>query len=99
MLLDARHASHNIPGKCLSYLQAGLPIFARVNPGNDLLAMAQDLGIGSASSSSSMLDLAKALESLVSRLEAGVQYKSQTQALAKERFAPHKAIMQITAHI
>ena len=99
VLLDARHASHNIPGKCLSYLQAGLPIFARVNPGNDLLGMAQDLEIGSASSSSSMLDLAKALQGLVSRLEAGVQYKSQTQALAKERFAPQRAIMQITAHI
>jgi len=28
-----------------------------------------------------------------------VQYKSQTQALTKERFAPQLAIMQITAHL
>ena len=34
--LDLRHKSHNIPGKFLSYLQAGLPVLAKINPGTDL---------------------------------------------------------------
>jgi len=34
--LDPKHKSHNIPGKFLSYLQAGLPVLARVNSNTDL---------------------------------------------------------------
>ena len=34
--LDLRHKSHNIPGKFLTYLKAGLPVLAKINPGTDL---------------------------------------------------------------
>ena len=34
--LDPKHKSHNIPGKFLSYIQAGLPVLARINPNTDL---------------------------------------------------------------
>ena len=34
--LDVKHKSHNIPGKFLSYIQAGLPVLARINPNTDL---------------------------------------------------------------
>jgi len=34
--LDPRHTTHNIPGKFLTYLRAGLPVLARINMGNDL---------------------------------------------------------------
>ena len=37
--LDPRHKTHNIPGKFLSYMQAGLPVLASINPGNDLEEM------------------------------------------------------------
>lgn len=37
--LDSRHKTHNIPGKFLSYMQAGLPVLASINPGNDLEEM------------------------------------------------------------
>ncbi len=37
--LDTRHKTHNIPGKFLSYMQAGLPVLASINPGNDLEKM------------------------------------------------------------
>ena len=44
--LDPRHKSHNIPGKFLTYMQAGMPVLARINPGNDLeqLINAERLG-------------------------------------------------------
>lgn len=34
--LHARHQTHNVPGKLLSYLYWGLPVLASVNRGNDL---------------------------------------------------------------
>ena len=36
ILLDLSLKTHNIPGKFLSYLHAGLPVFASINQGNDL---------------------------------------------------------------
>jgi hypothetical protein len=39
--LDARHKTHNIPGKFISYLEAGLPVAACVNSGNDLIDIIQ----------------------------------------------------------
>ncbi len=44
--LDARHKTHNVPGKFLSYLQSGLPVMAIINEGNDLVAMIQDHRVG-----------------------------------------------------
>ncbi len=45
--LDPRHKSHNIPGKFLSYLAAGLPILARINRGSDLehIINSEELGL------------------------------------------------------
>ena len=39
MALDPRHKTHNIPGKFLTYMQAGLPVLASINPGNDLMQL------------------------------------------------------------
>ena len=44
--LDARLTSHNFPGKLLSYLYWGIPVLASVNPGNDLVALLEEVGAG-----------------------------------------------------
>ena len=44
--LDKRLTTHNIPGKLLAYLEAGLPVVASVNPGNDLITMLHESGAG-----------------------------------------------------
>jgi glycosyltransferase involved in cell wall biosynthesis len=44
--LDRRLTSHNIPGKLLSYLQAGIPVVASVNPGNDIKEIVEQAGAG-----------------------------------------------------
>jgi glycosyltransferase involved in cell wall biosynthesis len=44
--LDPRHTTHNIPGKLLTYLHAGLPVLARINAGNDLEGLIAREGIG-----------------------------------------------------
>ena len=44
--LDRRLKTQNIPGKLLSYLAAGRPVLASVNPGNDLRSLIEDAGAG-----------------------------------------------------
>lgn len=44
--LHPAHGTHNIPGKLLTYLHAGLPVLARVNPNNDLVALLGEEGVG-----------------------------------------------------
>src|SRR5687767_5994090 len=46
LALDPRHTTHNIPGKFLTYLQAGLPVLARINPHNDIEKLIQDERVG-----------------------------------------------------
>jgi glycosyltransferase involved in cell wall biosynthesis len=44
--LDMRHQTHNIPGKFLSYLRAGLPIIASVDSKSDLSEMIRSQKVG-----------------------------------------------------
>jgi len=44
--LHPAHGTHNIPGKLLTYLHAGLPVLARVNPNNDLVALVEGEEVG-----------------------------------------------------
>lgn len=46
VFLDRRHQTHNIPGKFVTYLQSGLPVLAWVNPGNDLVDLISNNGVG-----------------------------------------------------
>jgi len=46
VFLDPNHKSHNIPGKFISYLEAGLPVAALVNKHNDLIANVRNFGLG-----------------------------------------------------
>ena len=47
--LDRGLTTHNVPGKFMSYLQAGLPVLASVNPGNDLEDLIVKYNVGKAS--------------------------------------------------
>lgn len=44
--LNRKHKIHNIPGKFLSYISAGLPVLACVNNGNDIIDIIKEYGIG-----------------------------------------------------
>jgi glycosyltransferase involved in cell wall biosynthesis len=63
--LDPRHKTHNLPGKFLTYMRAGLPVLASINPGNDLARLIEDEMVGRASVDQTGADLPKlALEML-----------------------------------
>lgn len=93
--LDGRHKTHNIPGKFLSYLQAGLPVLASVNAGNDLVAEIEGNSVGLASVDPDGRDLAPLAVTLADHAWSGRDVKEQCRALSRERFSVEAAVSQI----
>jgi glycosyltransferase involved in cell wall biosynthesis len=96
--LDPRHKSHNIPGKFLSYMQAGLPVLACVNTGNDLIELisAHNVGVVIDDDADDHLDQA-ALEVLLLAQEA--ETGSRCRDLAMNMFSSSRAVNQIVSSL
>lgn len=60
--LDPLHKTHNIPGKFLTYLRSGLPVFGVVNSNNDLNTIVKKNRLGNLVNDLNVEDLQKALE-------------------------------------
>jgi glycosyltransferase involved in cell wall biosynthesis len=95
--LDPRHRTHNIPGKFLSYVQAGLPVLATVNPGNDLVDIIEQEGIGRACTDSSLDRLAFQALALLEDRARDPGYAARCRSLYVRRFTPRVAAEQIVA--
>lgn len=95
--LDPRHKSHNIPGKFLSYMQAGLPVLASINPGNDLEAMIENKRVGAVCVDNSPDSLAALAAVLTSRLERDADINERCRQLAHEMFSAETAALNVTA--
>ena len=93
--LDPRHKSHNIPGKFLSYMQAGLPVFACVNEGNDLVALIEKWQVGAVTDG--FEDTALDAEALKVMLATNNEpaMSERCKKLAQEIFASESAARQI----
>ena len=92
--LDERHKTHNIPGKFLSYMTAGLPVLALVNPGNDLLALISEERVGVVTSEFKLDSISHELEALLNNLPE-VDFESNCKGLAKRLYSPDSAVSQI----
>ena len=93
--LDPRHKTHNIPGKFLSYMQAGLPVLANINKGNDLVKIIDDERVGKAVIDNSVDSLElKALE-LLSNIQTDFGLSQRCRSFAKRFFSPEVAVKQI----
>ena len=101
--LDPRHKTHNIPGKFLSYMQAGLPVLASINPGNDLEGMILREGVGRVCTDQSVEGLRRLVLELVDEVAAGSQVAGKAtvaercKALSAKLFSPEAAVRQIVA--
>ena len=101
--LDPRHKTHNIPGKFLSYMQAGLPVLASINPGNDLEGMILREGVGRVCTDQSVETLQRlALElvdetAAVSGTDGNADVAERCKALSAKLFSPEAAVRQIVA--
>jgi glycosyltransferase involved in cell wall biosynthesis len=97
--LDGRHKTHNIPGKFLSYMQAGLPVLASVNAGNDLVAEIDGNSVGLVSVDPDGMDLVPLAIRLADHNWSGACVKERCQTLSQKRFSVEAAVCQIASAI
>lgn len=101
--LDPRHKTHNIPGKFLSYMQAGLPVLGSINSGNDLEVIILREGVGRVCVDHSVESLQRLALELVDEVAAGsmstgrVAVAERCKALSAKLFSPEAAVRQIVA--
>jgi glycosyltransferase involved in cell wall biosynthesis len=96
LALDPRHKSHNIPGKFLSYMHAGMPVLASVNAGNDLVELIEQQGVGAVSTEHSAQALALLAKEMVQQLQADPNYyRPACVALAQRQFSADAAAKQV----
>ena len=94
--LDARHKTHNIPGKFLSYLQSGLPVLAIVNHGNDLQLMIEKYQVGRVTTDRSKENLQILVNSLLDDMALqDADMMSRCKNLAAQLFSSRAAAEQI----
>ena len=93
--LDPRHKTHNIPGKFLSYIKAGLPVLASVNPGNDLIDLIRDYDVGCVCTEGSTELMLESALLLLDRLDQGEGYTARCSSMAGKLFSSDIAIDQI----
>jgi glycosyltransferase involved in cell wall biosynthesis len=97
LALDARHRSHNIPGKFVAYAQAGLPVLARVNPNNDLVGLIERNGVGRVVPHDDLTELASAAIEMADDPALRTAMSRQGRLLAAKLFSPTTAVKQIVA--
>jgi glycosyltransferase involved in cell wall biosynthesis len=96
--LDLRHRTHNIPGKFLTYMQAGLPVLASVNPGNDLIDLIAHERVGETSTAADGHDLPeKARALLTCDRSARSRITERCRILSERLFSSEIAVKQIVA--
>jgi glycosyltransferase involved in cell wall biosynthesis len=99
ILLDPRLKTHNIPGKLISYMQAGLPVLARINPGNDLYDLIAENEIGQVHIGGEVepfLDIAQVM------IKNDLQWKvmsANCQAKVTQLFSSSTACKQISSRL
>ncbi len=95
LALDPRHTSHNIPGKFLTYMQAGLPVLARINPGNDLETLIVQEGVGRVCTGGDAAVLQQLAEQLLAESISRDQASCRAQNLWRERFSSPAAVARV----
>jgi len=95
--LDPRHKTHNIPGKFLSYIQAGLPVLASINPGNDLVELITTEQVGRVCTDTSAESMAANALELIKLIDTDSGVKDRCHRLALRLFSPDVAVKQIVS--
>jgi glycosyltransferase involved in cell wall biosynthesis len=94
--LDPRHKTHNVPGKFLTYMQAGLPVLASINPGNDLIHLIEHERIGQVCTDQSVDSLQRHVGLLLDQIKVDIDMARRCKALSVELFSPEAVVKKIT---
>ncbi len=95
LALDPRHRTHNIPGKLLAYVQAGLPVLARINENNDLVGLIEKEGIGRVDVGASVDSLGVIAEAMADDRAGRELMSLRGRELAATQFSSARAVQQI----
>ncbi len=95
--LDRRHKTQNFPVKTLAYLDAGIPVLASINPGNDLRTVLEQSGAGLVCDSGCDGELREAALRLVRDSELRRRMGDNGRKLLAEQFSVERAAKQILA--
>ena len=96
VILDRRHNTHNVPGKLLSYLYAGLPVFALLNKDHDLIKLINKNKVGYATDNYEINYLANKLEEFLKIIYKNKQISFNCRKLAFKNFNTSSIAKQIT---
>jgi glycosyltransferase involved in cell wall biosynthesis len=97
LALDPRHKTHNIPGKFLTYLLAGLPVLARVNAGTDLAHLIEKEDVGRVYVGDHVDPLREFAEELADSHYTHERMAAKGRNLGAHMFSPETAVRQIIA--
>jgi glycosyltransferase involved in cell wall biosynthesis len=97
LALDPRHKTHNIPGKFVAYVQAGLPVLARINANNDLVGLIATEGVGRVNADTTLDSLQVLAEEMADDNLGRERMSASGRELAKRLFSPTTAVRQIAA--
>jgi glycosyltransferase involved in cell wall biosynthesis len=81
----------------LTYLHAGLPVLARINPGNDLEALINDEGIGHVVAGDDPEKLLGYAQTLLAGPALRASMGAAGRALVQRIFSPAAAVRQIVS--
>jgi glycosyltransferase involved in cell wall biosynthesis len=93
--LDPRHNSNNIPGKFLSYMEAGLPVLARLNPGNNLADVISKNQVGDSYIGADSLEFKSVADKLINTIMHDENISHRCKNLANTLFSTRNAVKQI----
>ncbi len=93
--LDPNHKTHNIPGKMLSYLQAGLPIFGLVNKNNEISDINKNHRIGYVTEEEDPSLIAKDFMIKFNNIKSDKNISERCIKLFETRFTSYTAANQI----
>jgi glycosyltransferase involved in cell wall biosynthesis len=97
VFLDPSHRSHNIPGKFISYLEAGLPVVACVNPTNDLVNIIASEGLGLVVDDPN--EFANKLGMFIDEINDYSDYGRRARAFYEKHYRPNAIARQIITAI
>lgn len=95
LALDPKHKSHNIPGKFLSYLSAGLPVLARVNSSTDLEDIIKNHNLGSVYTGNKVEELTALALTLIDDNELRSQMSVTCKDFFNKKYSVTRAAEQI----
>ena len=95
VVLDPCHKTHNLPGKFLSYMQAGLPVLASINSGNDLAELIQREWVGRVCTNHSAQTLQRLSVELGDEVISRKNASESCRALSAKLFSPEATVKQI----